>query len=161
MLQHGDSVLRQFVAVVQRCNNVTLLKSHASEKCDFSTQCSNNYLIRLLKILLFSSHPHWAAEHATVSKNLNPRVGSMIVLSLISNVLLVEEAAAEENPGTFFQRESQGRFSWNWHQTWSGQANNRFRNTKMSVSFTHMRQKYSLQSNRSELTFIHKKMSPF
>lgn len=43
-----------------------------------------------------------------MSKNLNPRVGSMIVLSLISNVLLVEEAAAEKNPGTFFQRESQG-----------------------------------------------------
>lgn len=39
-----------------------------------------------------------------MSKNLNPRVGSMIVLSLISNVLLVEEAAAEKNPGTFFSK---------------------------------------------------------
>lgn len=28
----------------------------------------------------------------------------MIVLSLISNVLLLEEAAAEKNPGTFFSK---------------------------------------------------------
>lgn len=39
-----------------------------------------------------------------MSKNLNPRVGSMIVLSLISNVLLLEEAAAERTPGTFFSK---------------------------------------------------------
>lgn len=53
--------------------------------------------------LLFSFHPYCAAEY-TVSKNLNPRVGSMIVLSLMLNVLLLEEAAAERTPGTFFSK---------------------------------------------------------
>lgn len=39
-----------------------------------------------------------------MSENLNPRVGSMIVLSLLSSVLLLEEAAAEKGPGTFFSK---------------------------------------------------------
>lgn len=39
-----------------------------------------------------------------MSKHLNPRVGSMVVLSLISNALLLKEAAAEKNPATFFSK---------------------------------------------------------
>lgn len=62
--------------------------------------------------LLFSFHPYCAAEHATVSKNLNPRVGSMIVQSLMLNVLLLEEAAAERTPGTFFPKGHCFRSNW-------------------------------------------------
>ena len=101
--------LRQFVAASRRDAKKKNKKKNVDPsvvlKLNSSTQSVHIiYLIRLLKFLLFSVHPHWAAERATVSENLNPRVGSMIVLSLLSSVLLLEEAAAEKGPGTFFSK---------------------------------------------------------
>ena len=39
-----------------------------------------------------------------MSKNLNPRVRSMAAQSLISNALLLEEAAARKNLATIFSK---------------------------------------------------------
>lgn len=95
--------LRQFVAASRR--DAKNVDRSVVLKLKSRTQSVHIiYLIRLLKFLLFSVHPHWTAERATVSENLNPRVGSMIVLSLLSSVLLLEEAAAEKGPGTFFSK---------------------------------------------------------
>ncbi len=67
----------------------------------------------------------------------------------------------EESGHLFFQRESPGGCWGNWLQTWSGEANNRFRNKKKtSVSFTHTRQRSCFQSNEREMAFIRTKMSP-